>query len=780
MSKPKLRITRLKPLMPGAWLRLILIIALVGAPQRFVARAEVDRSDRATPQELTVTGDFTEKESVAPSEPIELRLSRPLQPSEGRLAVVVGESDLTALFAATETSLRYGPGALPLPAGETAVAVYLAATDGEWKEVARLPLRVVARSTGAPDAAPVDRAEETANAGGAQTTGSAAQPDASRRFGFDKLDFTPSLNLGLKSQFAETHSPDANRPARPRFTDATVQGSLKSEMARGSFNMQSQYDIVGSSFRSEALRFADLGERALKVDLSNYVTQLQFGKNKFVSGHTTYGAHRHLVNNFASRGLTLTFPLTGRADFSLAAMNSTSITGFGNFFGLANRRHRTFGGIFGFEVFKDRPGGLRFEAGLLDAWFQPRVNVNQGNINDTERSRGLSARVLLKDKTERVRLDAGFTRSQFVNPEDPLLNQGASVVPSRQVTRNGRYADASFDLLKNFAFAKPNNTNRNADGAQADQNAQNALEPKKFNLTLNVRHERVDPLFKSIGANTQADLDQNQVELVGSFGELTFTAAHTRFNDNLAGIQTILRTNTRRSSFAASTPLQGLFRKRPTSQPNPYFPRIGYTLERVRAFADFIPIGGGFDAPGAIPDQANIVQSFISEWQFKEVRLGYRLNHSLQDNRAAGRERADLQNFTHNTTFGWNPLATLDLNVEVNFEDANNREQAASDRTLRFGFTANWQATARQAFNTTFSTIGAGDLARTNNSRNIEFDLQWNYRLARESENRFRKFQTVYFIRYSNRFARARNFLENVNALTKLQTFNTGLNFIFF
>jgi hypothetical protein len=233
----------------------------------------------------------------------------------------------------------------------------------------------------------------------------------------------------------------------------------------------------------------------------------------------------------------------------------------------------------------------------------------------------------------------------------------------------------------------------------------------------------------------------------------------------------------------ANTPLQGLFGNRAVAQPNAFFPRIGYTFERVRAFADFIPIGGGFGEPGAIPDQTNTIQSFVAEWQFKEMRLGYRLNHSLQDNRALGRERADLQNFVYNATFGWNPTPTLDFNFEVNFEDANNREQTATDRTLRFGLITNWQATGRQSFNATLSTIGAGgfaERARTSDSRNVEFDLQWNYRLARESENRFRKFQAVYFVRYSNRFARTRNFIESVDALTKLQTFNTGVNFIFF
>jgi hypothetical protein len=156
------------------------------------------------------------------------------------------------------------------------------------------------------------------------------------------------------------------------------------------------------------------------------------------------------------------------------------------------------------------------------------------------------------------------------------------------------------------------------------------------------------------------------------------------------------------------------------------------------------------------------------------------LNHSLQDNRALGRERADLQNFTHNGTVGWSPLSTLELNFDLNFEDANNREQARTDRNLRFGATANWQATRRQTFNLTLSTTGAGDLARMARNFNNEFDLQWAYRLTRENENRFKKLQANYFLRYANRFARARNFVENIDNLTKLQTFNTGLNFILF
>ena len=782
---------------PSALVLLGLTAAFAAALPGAKAAVRSSRQESNT-QALTVQARFADKQSMAPDEPIELTIDRPLATGEGRLAVLVGATDMTDLFVVSAQSLKYDIGkSFPLPLGATELTVYLVPPNNDWKEIARFPLRVGENAAEGTESARAKTEEPEAKTESQPATDASAQqgatpeqpqaePQVKRRFGFDKLDFAPQLNIGFKSQFAETHFPEVNRPDRGAFADATMQGTWKTEMARGAFNMQSQFDFVGSSFRNEALRFGDLQGRAPKVDLSSYSMQFQEGARKFTVGHSSFGAHRHLINNFSSRGVTLAAPLGPHADISLMTMNGTNVVGFDNFSGLANRRHRMNSAILGLEAFKSRPGGLRLEVGALDAWFTSnRQNFNQSKINDAERNRGYSARLLAKNKSERARLEGGFTRSYFYNPDDPLLNQGAAVQSSRAETRSARYVDAGYDLLKEFVFKRtPSPATASADGTQPATSSQDAsqpaVEPKKLSLTVNIRHERVDPLFRSIGASTQADLFRNEAELVGSYGELNFTAAHTRFNDNLAGIRTILRTNTRRAAFAINTPLQGLFGGARPAEPNPFLPRVGYTFERVQASADFIPIGGGFDQPGAIPDQANIVQSFTAEWQIKEIKLAYRLNHSLQDNRALGRERADLQNFTHNGTVGWSPLAKLELNFDLSFEDANNREQARTDRNLRFGATANWQATRRQTFNLTLSTAGAGDLARTTRNFNNEFDLQWSYRLTRENENRFKKFQANYFLRYANRFARARNFVDNIDNLTKLQTFNTGLNFIFF
>ncbi len=734
----------------------------------------------ARAQELTVTASFS-GQPVNPGTPLEWKLSRPLAPNEGRPAVLLGATDVTSLMLIGSQTLRYEPRAVPLPSGETPVTIYLVTANDEWRELARFALRVVsAPAANAPSAAPNAPAPETTAATDAASANSAAPTPTPRTFGFDKFEWVPQLNLGLKAQFAETHFPATNRPQRATFNDFTLGGTFRSAMARGPFSIQTQYDMLGSSFRGEALRFGQLGQQAPYIDLSNYQMQFQYGVSRLVMGHTSYGAQRHLINNFNSRGLTLTMPFAKRFDVTLATMNSTNIVGWSNFSGLSNVRHQFYSGTLGFEVLHARPGALRLEVGMLTAYSQPRANFNQGNVNDLERSQGGTARVKFSDQTQRIRFDGGFTRSRFNNPDDPLLSQGASVVAVNIKTRNARYADLSVDLLKEFMFRKPP-----AQPGAAPGQAPDTAQIRKLNLTLNVRYERVDPLYRSIGAQTQADRNNTQAELSGSYGELNFSAGHTRFNDNLAGIPTLLQTLTGTDAFAINMPLS-VFAKTPqqASSEQPQFapamllPRLGYTFTRIRARAGNQP--RDFDNFGALPNQANYVQTIAAEWQFTNWRATYQLNHSLTDNRAVGRERSDLQNFAHVVGIGWTPRPTLQVNFDVNFEDANNREQAQTNRVLRFGVNTNWQMTTRQTWNATFTTIGAGNLVRTQRNRNLEFDLQWAYRLTREHQNRFKKYQVNYFVRYSNRYARTLDSVFGFNSLTRLNTFNTGLNFIFF
>jgi hypothetical protein len=84
-----------------------------------------------------------------------------------------------------------------------------------------------------------------------------------------------------------------------------------------------------------------------------------------------------------------------------------------------------------------------------------------------------------------------------------------------------------------------------------------------------------------------------------------------------------------------------------------------------------------------VPDQVSRNQNLTAEWQLRNSRFGYRFNRSYQDNRQTGRENADLRNLTHGLWFGINPSQKFDVNLEVNAEDAFNRETDRTDRLRR-------------------------------------------------------------------------------------------------
>jgi hypothetical protein len=702
---------------------------------------------KAHAQDLSITADFTGKSAVAINEPVSFRLSRPLLSSEGRLAVIVGKTDMTAFFVATEESLTFTPKLVQLPAGENPITLYLVSSTNEWKQVAQFSIKVGDSTGQAQEQAPA----QPAGSGDAATT---TAGNKKKNFA-EKVGFSPSLTLGLKSQIREAHFPDANAPARSQFTDFTLQGSFKSEMTQGGNGYQSQFDVAGSSFRQEALRFAQLGDEAPHFDLASYLMQFNVGKVKAQVGHIAVGSSRQLINSFSSRGISLTVPLSRVGDFSIAAVNGSSLVGFANFLGLDRRKHQIVAGTLGVELLQKRPSGLRIETTLLSGSLLPISNFNQGSVTDAEQSKGLSFRVLASDPSQRFKLDGGFARSRFTNPQDNLLNQDREVVPIRPSSRNAEYLDVSYSLLQNVKLT----------------------ETKQANLAFNLKHERVDPLFRSVAAFTQADRFQNQFEMVGAIGEMNVVLTHQRFNDNLADLPSVLTTLTRRNALVVGLPLASFIGKR--DKPSLWLPRLGYTLDRTHQFGGNRPLSIGFDSDSQIPDQFSSNQNFTAEWQANTLRFAYRFNRSFQDNRQPGRERADLQNLVNGFAVGLPTFGRIDVTFDLGFERAKNFESNRTDRTLRLTSNINWRLTASSTFTANISASGAGDLLETSQNRNAEFDLQWAYRFVTE-KSRYRKVQGQFFIRYANRYASLSDRIFGVNNLTKLQTLNTGLSFTFF
>jgi hypothetical protein len=325
------------------------------------------------------------------------------------------------------------------------------------------------------------------------------------------------------------------------------------------------------------------------------------------------------------------------------------------------------------------------------------------------------------------------------------------------ITRNARYLDASAEILKDVKLTKE----------------------KKLNLTFGFKHEQVDPLFRSLGASTQADKASNDFSLVSAIGDVTAQFTHTRFNDNLANIASILTSLNRANTLLIGVPLASLLSN--PQKPSPLFPRVSYNFNRTRAFSEAVPVNGGFEQdPASIPDQVSTNQALTADWQIEKWRLGYRLNHTIVNNRQLGSQLADQLTLVNGVGIGVAANASLDLNLDINVESINNQEARSIDRTLRLAPTINWRIGKKSTFASNFSTTLARDDAKTKRNNNIEFDMQWTYQFAFFENDRFRKVQGQFFIRYANRFARTRNFVIVQNDLEKTQTLNLGLSFNIF
>jgi hypothetical protein len=668
-------------------------------------------ASRVDAQELTVS--LAGEGWVRRDAPLRLTLSRPVAAGEGRLAVVLDLTDVTDLFERDGADLVYRPAVLPLPPGEHQLRVYRVGADGEWQEVSALPLKVL-------------------------TSG-----------GFERAELTPRLDLQSKAQNAEGHSPADNAPPRETFEDATVQVDVGGRLERGGWTGQVGLNVTGVTNVEEALRFGEMGEGADRVDLASYSARLEKGRGLFELGHFSWGDQRHLISGFGSRGVALGLPLGRAVDLSAVAGNGSAIVGWDNFLGLDDTEHRVVSGRLGVELVPSRPGGLRLEGTYLDGSLRPRSGFNQGVVNDAETSRGWAVRLATGTPGQRLRLDAGYTRSEFSNPADPLLAQGDDLVAVRPETRNARYLDLDLDLVQGKQLAG---------GLDAG-------------LGLSLRHSRVEPQFRSVAAYAQADFEENSAALAGNLGPVSLQVSHARAEDNLDEIPSILKTKTRRTGLHLALPLSQLVHRRRGGAV--WLPVLTYGYDRTHQFGAELPVDAGF-ADSHVPDQVSAAQSIGVDWQGDGWRAGYRLSASDQDNRQPGRERDDFSNLDHGLSVGLTPHPRLDLGLEYASERAHARAQDRFDFTDRWALDLLWRVTDRLTLTGNRSLTETEDDPRTAISDGRLLDLQGTWQFTRERGSGHRAGGQLY-VRYSSQEFSSDDEVFGVRLARDNWTVNSGL-----
>lgn len=710
-----------------------LAIALAVGTQMLITSA-MTRNDK-----LMITPNFLGRQ-LSLTDTIELRLDRRLQPSDGRLAILLGETDITSLFSVNDRVISYIPKAPLLSPGESTVKIFLVAPSSIWSSVAEFPISI---SSG-PGTGGV-------TVGTAGTTTNVEISDSAQ------YDFTPSLSINMKGQNQTLTFPRDAVPERNPYGEVDGQASFQLKVSRRGWTLNNKFDFVGVGFQKNALRFGQLQDDAPKVDLSSYLVELSKGRFALRLGHVSFGSNRHLINSFSSRGLTITVPVSKQNELTFLAANGTSVVGYDNFLGVSRRTHSVVGLTFAREFVEKKPGLLRLEITGMRGSLLPLTNFNQREVNDAEKSIGIGLRVSGNALKQRLRYEAGFTTSRFHNPSDPQISQGNQLKPILATTRYARYGEVSFDFL---------------DGLKI-------WDDRKLKVTGTYRHEEVEPLFRSVVASTQADRRQNQFEVSATFGEISFAFGNLGETNNLAEIASILRSNSRRNNFIFGAALNSLFTPK---KPKNWLPRISYAYDRVHQFGSAFPNGGLFNNASQIPDQESRSQALSAQWQLSErLSFGYRYNHAFQDNRQPGRELADFDSTVGGVTVGTNPFKTLSISFEVTREAQRAFEQPRIDRTFRLGSQATWQTPflKNSILSANISTNIAGDAANLNKTRRVEFDAQWAYRFVFGKE-KFKKFEAQFFIRYSNRYGDAFDRIAIVRSHTKTQGFNAGMTFNIF
>lgn len=305
---------------------------------------------RSSSAELRAVANVDQAGPIAAAATIALSLNRPLAADEGELGLIVAGVDVTAVSERNASRIAYRPTVMSLPAGETEVVLFRRA-GGSWSEIKRFTLKVFQAASASPSVA------------------------------------EKSATVGNKGQIAEGRTTSVPVPDRRTFQDFVLNAGLRSSQALDGWSFTTQSNYVGVTRRQEALRFAVRGDRAPMLDLSDYAIGIRSSSVAMSLGHVTFGNSRHLANNFAARGSTLTFT-QGATTVSVGAQAGSAQVGWSDPIGLERPTDRVFGASIGQELLAAHPGALRVDLNLLNGSKLPQSAFTQSAIVDAERSEG--------------------------------------------------------------------------------------------------------------------------------------------------------------------------------------------------------------------------------------------------------------------------------------------------------------------------------------------------------------------------------------------------------
>jgi len=656
---------------------------------------------------------------LSQNDEISVSLKRDNAYDESGIKFVLDKTDVSVLFSQKSPGVyTYDSSVLPLPVGETILKIYQIQADGSWKIIAEYPVQV-----------------KTA-------------------FGFKESEITPSVNVSIKSELESGYNGDAVEPDADlqKQTSMTTNISLSSNSSNDDFNLQTNLNLVGVSKYEEALRFGEKGFDANKLDLSDYLVQVNNGGHNLSLGHVNFGQNKFLISGFGSRGIRYkgSFGESKSLDFSATKMNGTSIVGYDNISGIQEEsNHRVSAASIGYEFIASRPGGLRAEISYLDASILPFTNFDSGEIPDAEKSSGVGLKLSGENESGSLRAEATYASSKYTNPIDPFLFQDDDVVAVEEQADSARHAELSYEIFK----SKP------------DENG------KIYSINVTLSHERVDPLYKSLAAFASADTQTNTAVLSLQLADISVQYSNVNNEDNIDDIATVLKTKTDSNDLSISFPFKQIFST--DGNQNNWIPNLDIQSGRVHQYGANTPVT--FDPDSHIPDQYDFTRSVRLTWGTEKLNLGFARSVSEQDNRQLGRTNSDFRNETKSVDVSYQFTNNFDANVGVSKVEAFDTENILTTYDDNYSFGFNWGISDSVRLSTSYSEAENRDSLNnaTRDGYSGNAQLSWDFQMPSLTG---KKMPGQFYISYSMQNNRSKDnvFTSETNAHD--WTINAGLN----
>jgi hypothetical protein len=696
------------------------------------------------------------------SSPIDLKMGEvlrvkvaelPAEP-EGKIAVLLGNTDITSQVEINGQEIIYRSTLIPLSIGSQELTIYQTLSADNWKKLAVFQIKVgealaqtnpPTETKPSPTNPPTEVNSPTPEPTNPPTETKPPAAESSLSTQKPNLVITPKFSFNAKSQLFEARNPETGVAKPSTFLNLDFAGGVA---AQYQFDKNTKFDgkftLVGSTLQGEALRFGQLQNQASQIDLSEYAVSISDDTKQFAVGHLCFGNHPFLLNNLCSRGISGQVKLNNLIDVSVARISSTNIVGFENLLGIDRNENVLDGASVGLQLLQNQNGGVRLETTWAGGSRAPIANFNVGEVVDAEKSDGIGVRVTGSDDAGRLKVDAGFANSTFTvsAANDPQLNEGINVVPLDTVNRSAWYAEASYEFLKDVKL----DSTRTLSGS------------------VNVRTERIDPQFGSLGVTLQPDRLQTQYALNLNAAGATVQFQQNFSNDNIVGIPSLLRTHNNSTNVNIALPLQSLLQNQSS-----LLPTLSYGFQQTHQVGSIALAGlGGFNDPGRIPDQLSTTNKLGIDWKLGIVDFNYQYINAFQDNRQFGQENADIRNITNQLSGSWQATPQLRFTLGYNFVNAENIQQQITRFTSSPTIGASWEFAPGVTFAANYNLNSDSDsLSRDfNRAESLELLLSWSFIVKSLGKD----IPASTFIRYGRQSAFTQNSLND----TLLNTSNVS------